>query len=359
VSDYVNIMRSVVRDLETVQGNIGQLQIQLLDILTDENQDEWDEVAQAALLKLELVQRNIGDVQVILVEHLPGNAPAAHQTIIATDTTVIEEDNETAIITTVAEVIIEDQKFSPPQDWLEKRGIKIKSLPASSGIDHIADRAALFLGDNFSVLQSFYEAVKRAVNRGYDESWFSLEDTPASTIAKVCELCTILHGSGFLIRFRNLKRNPKHNPNQKAGIVFSPLKDPGVNRFFTGGWLERYVVQVTERAAEAAFGRESKMPILREVQIELPTGCDRELDLLAGLPNDRVVWLECKTGDFRPFIPALQDLNKRFLKLSLDTAAVVIVEQLDDEQKASASALTGMSVLHLSELNDWLSRLMR
>lgn len=361
MTDHVKTIRAVVSDLESIQRQVGQAQVELLNILTDDSQDEWDEPAQTALLKLEGVQRSIGEVQISLIEHLPIATSGSEPTVPAGASTGVEQPYQADLVkstTKAAASVPATSTFVSPEAWLERRGIRVKSVPAANGMDDSADRAALFLGDNYTTLEPFYEALKKAVCRGYQESWFSLEDTPAATIGSICTICTILHGSGFLIRFKNLKRNPTYNPNQKAGIRFAPLQDPRVTRFFTGGWLERYVVQVVSRAAKAAFGRESRMPILREAQITLSTGCDRELDLIGGLPGGRVVWLECKTGDYRPFIPSLQDLNKRFLKLSPSDAALVLVEKLDDEQRASASVLTGMSAVHLTELNDWLTTVM-
>ena len=53
MDDHVKTIRSAVLDLENIQRQIGQTQVQLLDILTDDSEDECDEPAQAALVRLE------------------------------------------------------------------------------------------------------------------------------------------------------------------------------------------------------------------------------------------------------------------------------------------------------------------
>jgi len=53
----INTITDVLSQLEDLQRQAGQLQLYLLDVVTDDEHDEWDEPAQAALLKLETVQR--------------------------------------------------------------------------------------------------------------------------------------------------------------------------------------------------------------------------------------------------------------------------------------------------------------
>jgi hypothetical protein len=354
MSDNINRVRAIVTELETIQRQIGQAQVELLGILTDDTQDEWDQSAQAGLVRLEVVQRSIGEVQVLLVEHLPAFRSARVLASVSATTTIDEDHESTSATAVIVEVEQVPLSFVDPVEWLEQRGIKIKSLPAVTGIDNSADSAALFLGDNFDVLENFFEALKRAVNRNYNEGWFSVEDLPGTAIGAICEFATKLHGCGFFTSFRYFKRNV-HKPTQKPGIRFSTLQDARVNRFFRGGWLERYVEQVAREVAQTAFGAKLAIPILREVQVVLPTGADAEFDLLAGLPGGQVMWLESKTGEWRPYVPRFQELNKRFLKLPSGAAALVVVEKLSEDEKASISALSGMHLIRLTELREHLN----
>ena len=71
MSYSLTVIRSVVADLEALQKQIVKSQLDLLNILTDDSQDEWDCAAQTGLLKLEIAQRTIGETQVLLVEAMP------------------------------------------------------------------------------------------------------------------------------------------------------------------------------------------------------------------------------------------------------------------------------------------------
>lgn len=346
--DNVTSIRGIVTNLEAIQRQIGQAQLELLNILTDEIQDEWDQPAQEGLVKLETVQRSIGEIQVLLVKALPVSTTTVQ---VATIETSDQSASTTAVIVEVEQT---KSLFVDPQEWLDKRGIKIKSLPPASGIDKSADGAALFLGDHYDQLESFFETIKRAVNRNFTEGWFSVEDLPPTTIGAICTFATKLHGCGFFTSFRYFKRNPSR-PNQKPGMRFAPLQDKRINRFFKGGWLERYVEQVVREAFQTAFGRQTLERILREVQVVLPTGCDAEFDLLAGLTENRLIWLESKTGEWRQYVPRFQELNRRFLKLPLGDAALVVAERLADDEKASISTLSGMTLIHITELRNHLA----
>lgn len=346
--DNVTSIRGIVTNLEAIQRQIGQAQLELLNILTDEIQDEWDQPAQEGLVRLETVQRSVGEIQVLLVKALP----VSNSTVqIATIETTDQSASTAAVIVEVEQTKL---AFADPQEWLDKRGIKIKSLPSASGIDKSADGAALFLGDHYDHLENFFEAIKRAVNRNFDEGWFPVEDLPPATIGAICRFATKLHGCGFFTSFRYFKRNPSR-PNQKPGMRFAPLHEKRINRFFKGGWLERYVEQVVREAFHTAFGRQTLEPIIREVQVVLPTGCEAEFDLLAGLTENRIIWLESKTGEWRQYVPRFRELNQRFLKLPPGDAALVVAERLADDEKASISALSGMTPIHITELRNHLA----
>lgn len=301
------------------------------------------------------MQRSIGEVQVLLVEQLPVSA-AQKEPVGVSATPPIATNSRVGSAAVMAEVPVPQISFVDPEAWLLQRGIKIKSLPGASGIDKSADGAALFLGDHFDVLENFFVAIKRAVHREFKEGWYAVEDHPAATIGAICKLATKLHACGFLASFKYIKRNLKYNPNQKPGIRFSPLHEKRVNRFFRGGWLERYVEQVVREVAGTSFGKDTTLPILREVQVVLPTGCDAEFDLLGGFPKDQVLWLESKTGEWRQHVPRYQELNKRFLKLPQGNAALVVAERLTETDKASLTELSGMSLLHLTDLRAHLSQ---
>jgi hypothetical protein len=351
MSEALNTITGLLSELESLQRQAGQMQLSLLKMITDDEHDEWDESAQAALLKLETVQRTIGEVQVVLVLKIPTGVG-------------LSCEGEPVAQSEVSRVASPNSPSNTPQKvaatrgplrWLEEHGIKTKSIQPASGLDETADRAALFLGDRFEKLRHFYVTVKRRVEGRSKLRWYPAADLPALVISDLCLFGTQLLGSGFFVAFKYFKRGIRSDPDQKPVVLFDPLDDPRVRSFFTGAWLERYVFQVIRAEVCKAQGVWDDKQLERGVRVELPNGRDAEFDVLVGLPRGGMLWIECKSGEWQSSIPRLRDLGRR-LGLPAERSLLVVVDPLTPEQVASANTLTGMSVVQLGELRQWIKR---
>ena len=348
MDEHLKAIRSVVTELETVQQDIGKSQVELLQVLTDETQDEWDCPAQAALLNLEIVQRTIGDVQISLVEVMPACDHEHH----LRDST---PDGPATILAATVPALKPGTSATPLQ-LLEARGIKIKKAAPPSGLDATADRASLLLGEKFSLLETFYKAVKRRVARNTTSRWFHTSELSREALTEVCDFGNRMKASGFFTEFKFFSKGINHDPDRRPVILFDPLPDHRVKYFFEGGWLERYVFQVLKQEVQKATGTWCQEQFVKGVRIEFPYGGNGELDTLVGLPGDRLLWLECKTGAWQDYIKRFQSINRKFLRIPKEDSALVLVQELDEAEKASAGELTGMTVIHFSELREWLKK---
>lgn len=365
--DYLKAINSVVANLEATQSEIGEAQVELLNILTDERHDEWDGPAQAGLLKLEIVQRTIGETQFLLVEAIPICPPDAK---VSGAPEVIGSARETPGVPfpePTPSTENEEEGFSAesknessttPPRWLERRDIKIKKIAPPSGLDGSADRAALLLGERFSTIGQFYQAVRRRVIGQSTKKWFDTPDLPRETVKDICDFGNRLKASGFFTEFRYFSRGHSRDPQHTPTLLFDPLSDSRVRYFFVGGWLERYVFQVVKQHVQQSTGSWCDEQFVKGVEVEFSDGGKGEFDVLVALPGDRMLWLECKTGKWQDYIRRFQSINRKFLKIPSEHSALVLVQKLDTAEKSSASELTGMTVIHFSELSDWLTRVM-
>ena len=57
-------LEQALKDLESVQKSIGNVQLQLVQVLVDDATDEWDDNIQEALLVLENAQKVVGEAHV-------------------------------------------------------------------------------------------------------------------------------------------------------------------------------------------------------------------------------------------------------------------------------------------------------
>ena len=388
MTDSSRSFQPILRDLEAIQVRIGNVQLALLDVAASEGSADCDAGLHAALIRLEGVQRGVGEVQVMLLRHAAGEEDRP-ETLAANDgvepmtdaTDLLPYQPEARVVTyepiaqlssattgstlppaalpsqpaharpetAIAPVAQED--VSDLRAWLERRGLRVKSVRTPSGVDAMADEAALFLGANYATLEPFYAQVKQRLGGSYFYKWFKREGYGPEAMSAICELGHKLHKGGFLAQFRNVK-------NDKT-ILFEPITDGQVTGFLTGGWLERYVFQVVREAVAELAGRWSDSQALLDATVVLPNCTETELDVLIALPAGRVLWFECKTGGWQTCVKQFQTVNRQHLKLPSHQAALVLADRLDQAEQASAAALASMSVLHLTELPTWLTTALR
>jgi hypothetical protein len=75
---------------------------------------------------------------------------------------------------------------------------------------------------------------------------FSVRELPGAAVGTIRQCGTMLHSSGFLSDFKDLKPD--------RCIFFVPLEDGRMNNFFTGGGMERYMRQLVQQTVQRSRG---------------------------------------------------------------------------------------------------------
>lgn len=334
------IIETSIGEMEKIQAHIGNVQLNLLQILTDGHNDKWDDIAQNSLIQLERLQRGIGEAQVDLVQQLD-----ACDILVEHESTskLAEQDLGTR------PKLKQKPKLINPKLWLENRGFVITPREAC-GLDEAENRAALFLGNHYRSLKDFYDSIKQTVARQKRNKWLSVEGLAEEKLVKLLKFGNMLKDSSFLSEFRYVRKDKK--------VFFIPLDDGRVTNFITGGWFERYILQCIQQRYHEITGARNNAATLHGAKVEMPNGRKTEFDLLIGISDKIILWIECKTGDFQNYVTRLREINQHFLNLPANQAALVLLEPLASGNKASASELSGMSVMHCSELSEWFDSAM-
>ena len=238
---------------------------------------------------------------------------------------------------------------------LEARGFKLHPAEPRNGLDDSADRAALLLGEHFSDIEPFYRAIKRAVSGGKSH-WFRTDELSKKQFDAIYSFGNRLHANNFLSHFIFHRNGPRHDHSHRPAIYFEPLNAQAIRSFFEGGWLERYVLQVLKQEIKTSTGAWCEEQFDRNVRFDLPGGGQGEFDVLVSLPSDKLLWLECKTGHLHAYTQRYNRINERYLNIPREQAALVLVNVPDDIDRAGVSDLSGMSVIHFSELRDWVKK---
>jgi len=219
--------------------------------------------------------------------------------------------------------------------FLARRGITVKAIPEPSPADATIDSLADYLGDRYQALRPLLAKIKRTMQRGdmFDEH---LAGRAQEDIASNCQFCHRLHEIALLTEY-NYQRAPK------CVIHARPSTLPTAQNFFSGKWLERFVLRRALAFVQSRWPNRDVASLLNP-QIALPNGDDFELDVMIRVDDD-YYWIEAKTGAYQEYVAKYSRIS-RLLSLDADHAALVLLDAAK-ETCDDVSALFGMTVCSL------------
>jgi hypothetical protein len=227
--------------------------------------------------------------------------------------------------------------------FLAERGIAIKTLRARQDYDDVHDELSLLLGSKYYSISPLLDSIKRTMQLGHTFN-LNISQHSQTAIADMTLIGRKLHDLAFLTMYHYQKA-------PRFLLAARPNTVPEVQNFFSGQWLERYIMQMfmgIGQDVQAQLGETILNP-----QIVLPNGDDFELDLLA-IANSRVYWIECKTRSYQEHITKYS----RFAQLLKLPAAqtIMVLPDAHESLTQNLSRMFGMHVVNLTELHDHLDR---
>jgi hypothetical protein len=352
MTDVGKYLSTSLQKLEKVQSEVGDVQFQLYEALAEDVPlASTEEGIRKAVLDMEDVQRIVGMIQVNLLKAMVENKKAMRGT--AVKQAAVPEQPST-LLPSPPSPHTEPLPVTPPTSspghwdlsaWLGARGLKVTGTRPPTPLDAACDNVSSFLGDNFKDLQDFFWMLKRQALGGH-HNLMELNGLDPLPLQNIREWGKMLHKEVFL---REYREDYKHNR-----IIASIQNAPRVKALLTGEWLERYSLLV--------MLREAKTLGLPDLDIALGTKVmnaakgEAEFDLLAHSHKGKMLWVECKSGEWRKHLDRYRWLNEDHLNLPEVQTALVITEDIDDNQKATAADTSGMNVLHVKDFPGWVRK---
>lgn len=230
--------------------------------------------------------------------------------------------------------------------FLNARNIRIKTIPPEDAADDVINSLSEFLGNNYSGLHELLSKIKRKMQKG-EFLTLSIKEYPQKDVSNVCQFCTRLHDIAFLEQYKYFK-SPQFLIKAKTSTL------PKAQNFFSGQWLERYVLLSVYKAVNLVsreLDKELEFTYLLNPQIILPNGDDFELDLLFQV-NGTFYWIEAKSGDYQQHISKYYRISQ-MLNLNSEQSIMVLTDFSSDKLDA-LTKLFSMRVCSLSQLEEFL-----
>jgi hypothetical protein len=228
-------------------------------------------------------------------------------------------------------------------DYLKQHKVLVFEGQDDLGQNEAFEHLARHIGQHFDVLAPFYEKMKRAVATG-KTSRIDIENYSEPERSAAVQLGTLLYRHGMLKDFY-YHRSPKRQ------LRVIPNKDGEIQQFLTGGWLEIYVVWLLTRRLRARMNI-SKYQVMFNVKGTLPDEREFESDLMACI-DGRLLWLECKTGQWQDYSARFRGLVKTF-GTDRKGAGLVLIKPPDGSTRARATDMLDMTLLSLAQVGEFM-----
>ncbi len=235
-------------------------------------------------------------------------------------------------------------QFEPVLKWFQQKNIKTDIDPDSVDTSGFFDEIALSIGDNFTVLSSIINTMKSAHLKSYNSAKIHLSKKSPQDIKIIKKFCQELYEYSFVARYSFLKKDQ---------VIYLDLqKAQKIVNFFNGIWMEWLIL-----IKLLNFFKEHKISYscMRSINITFPDKCVNELDLFV-IANGVPICIECKSGEFRPYISKYSKLRK---KLKLDKSQLLMcVVGLDDKQTKGLSSTYDITFVNESNITEHLKRIL-
>ncbi len=228
--------------------------------------------------------------------------------------------------------------------WFAQRKIQAELDPSTVDTSGFFDEAAQALGKNYGLLAELLDRVCYAYRKSYPSVNLDLSKLAQKESQIITQFCRNLYEHTFFTR--------SHYQKPEKILRLNLQSAPAVRQFFEGAWLEWFaLMQILSLPSVQSQG----LSYARSVKVTFPNEDLHELDVVCLLPNDSLLCIECKSGEFRRDIDKYLRLAKR---LGIPKAQFIIcAADLSDEQARGLSAMYDLSFANLQTLPELLQRL--
>lgn len=238
----------------------------------------------------------------------------------------------------------QDTQHRPIVDWFNTKSISVTINTNAVDTTGFFDEAAVAIGSDYELLGEICERIRYAQQKEYNSALIYLDKKSPEDAKALEAFARKLHEYSLVARcFLNKEEKNLRLVLQNA---------PSVRRFFSGEWLEWFVLMTAVRICHE---RRAEYACARNLELSYPPNEKRELDVFFLINKTKPLYIECKTGEFRQELDKYISLKK---KLNIEQKYFILcVLDLDPEQCKGLSAMHGMTFVNVQTLGQHLSSL--
>ena len=216
-------------------------------------------------------------------------------------------------------VMTNSMQYKPVIQWFERKNIQVEVDPDALDTQGFFDEIAVELGDNFPALQQVLDKIRKAQRNNYTSVVLNLSNHSQNDIKTITGFCRNLYEFSFLAKYF-------YNKNEKRAYLTLQTV-PAIAGFFNGEWLEWYGFM---KLLKYCYESKGLFSCLRSFNIQFTNEDKYEVDIFF-LINSRIpVFIECKSGEFRPFIDKYAKMRRR-LEIAKENFLLLVLGVSDEQ----------------------------
>lgn len=230
------------------------------------------------------------------------------------------------------------------KQWLLQKGITAGTYKDNLHVNSKLYTLADYLADHYTKLRPFYEQLKKhqVLKRDFEIS------TSKKSIKYIRQWCNMLHRNKIIDAFQFLD-------NSKM-IDVDIAEIHNATSFINGNWLEIFLRREIAIVLRKNLDKIKSFDILAQVEITKPSTQSSELDVLIML-NGKIYWFECKSGNIGSTY--YNRFREHRVLMQLPTQqSLLVVPMMQQHQARLARKNSGMTMLHGTNLNKQLQKLL-
>lgn len=216
-------------------------------------------------------------------------------------------------------VMTNSMQYKPVIQWFERKNIRVEVDHDALDTQGFFDEVAVELGDNFPVLQQVLDKIRKTQRNNYTSVVLNLSNHSQNDIKTITGFCRNLYEFSFVAKYF-------YNKNEKRAYLTLQTA-PAIAGFFNGEWLEWYVFM---KLLKHFYENKGLFSCLRSFNIQFANDDKYEVDVFF-LINSRIpLFIECKSGEFRPFIEKYAKMRRR-LEIGKENFLLLVLGVSDEQ----------------------------
>ncbi|MFK5976300.1 MAG: hypothetical protein QM493_07325 [Sulfurovum sp.] len=225
------------------------------------------------------------------------------------------------------------KQYQKIKKWFDSRNMKVEIDIGNVDTTGFFDEVALSIGDNYKNLKPLIDQIKYVQKKEYSNVKFKVANKNAKEISQITSFCKELYNYSFV---------SKYFYDKKLKIIRLNLQTvPKVKAFFNSVWMEWFIMMKLLKLFQE---KNKQVSLMRSVKVTYSNGQENELDIFLLTENNKAIYIECKTGEFREDVNKYLQLQK---KLGINKEHFIIcVLEISSTHSAGLSTMYDLNFLN-------------